>query len=69
MILLQCDFEKYDPETLNLVADQIRSVIKDEIVLVIPQDINFIRNLTEDQLEVMKKIFEKELEARKSNGI
>jgi len=38
-------------------------------VLVIPQDINFIRNLTEDQLEVMKKVFEKELEARKSNGI
>ena len=69
MILLQCDFEKYRPETLNLVADQIRSVIKDEIVLVIPQDINFIRNLTEDQLEVMKKVFEKELEARKSNGI
>ena len=69
MILLQCDFEKYSPETLNLVADQIRSVIKDEIVLVIPQDINFIRNLTEDQLEVMKKVFEKELEARKSNGI
>lgn len=69
MILLQCDFEKYSPETLNLVADQIRSVIKDEIVLVIPQDINFIRNLTEDQLEIMKKVFEKELEARKSNGI
>lgn len=69
MILLQCDFEKYSPETLNLVADQIRSVIKDEIVLVIPQDINFIRNLTDDQLEIMKKVFEKELEARKSNGI
>ena len=69
MILLQCDFEKYSPETLNLVADQIRSVIKNEIVLVIPQDINFIRNLTDDQLEIMKKVFEKELEARKSNGI
>jgi len=40
-----------------------------EQVLVIPKDVNFIHDLTDDQLKVMKKIIEKELEDRSSNDL
>ena len=69
MIVLQIDFNKYDPEMLQLVADQVRATVQDEMVLVIPNDVNFIRNFTNEQIEIMIKILEKELEERKSNGL
>ena len=69
MIVLQCDFHKYDPEQLQLVADQVRAAVQNEMVLVIPNDVNFIRNLTDEQIKVMIKILEKELEDRESNGL
>ena len=69
MIVLQIDFNKYDPEMLQLVADQVRATVQDEMVLVIPNDVNFIRNFTNEQIELMIKILEKELEERKSNGL
>ena len=69
MIVLQIDFNKYDPEMLQLVADQVRATVQDEMVLVIPNDVNFIRNFTNEQIEIMIKILEKELEERKSNDL
>jgi len=69
MIILQMDFDKYSPEQLELTADQIRRVMDKEQVLVIPKDVNFIHDLTDDQLKVMKKIIEKELEDRSSNDL
>lgn len=69
MIILQCNFDKYEPEELSFMAEQVRAVLPDEQVLVIPTDVNFIQNLTNEQLEVLKQIFEKELEERKSNDL
>ena len=69
MIILQCDFDKYEPELLQFVADQVRSNFKDERVLVIPNDVNFISNLTDEQVEALAKIFEQELEERKKNDL
>lgn len=68
MIILQVDFEKYEPERLELIADQIRQYF-DERVLVIPTDMNFISNLTDEQVEALAKIFEQELEERKKNDL
>lgn len=64
MTIVQMDFEKYSPEQLTTMADQIRSVFNTEQVLIIPKDVNFIHDLTRDQLLVIKKLIEKELEAR-----
>ena len=69
MIVLQCDFNKYSPDELMMVADQVRAAVTEETVLVIPTDVNFIRNFTNEQIELMIKILEKELEERKSNGL
>lgn len=69
MIILQCDFNKYPPEQLQLVADQVRNSFEDERVLVIPTDVNFIANLTTEQIEALKNIFEQELEERKANDL
>lgn len=69
MIVLQIDFNKYDPETLQFVADQVRAAVSDELVLIIPNDVNFIRNFTNEQIEIMIKILKKELEERESNGL
>jgi len=68
MVVLQCDFDKYEPERLELIADQIRQYF-DERVLVIPTDMNFISNLTVEQIEALKNIFEQELEERKKNDL
>lgn len=64
MCILQIDFEKHSPEEMELIANQIRSAFPDEQVLVIPTDVNFIRNLTDEQVEYLKYLFEKELEER-----
>ena len=69
MIILQIDFDKYLPEQLELIAEQIRRAMDNEQVLVIPKDVNFIHDLTDDQLKVMKQIIEKELEDRSSNDL
>lgn len=69
MIILQCDFNKYTPELLPLIADQVRNVFKDERVLVIPTDVNFIQNLTDEQVAHLKYLFEKELEERHKNDL
>lgn len=69
MIILQCDFDKYPPEQLELVADQVRNAFEGEHVLVIPTDVNFISNLTNEQVKALKLIFEKELEERKKNDL
>ena len=69
MIILQIDFDKYLPEQLELIAEQIRHAMDNEQVLVIPKDVNFIHDLTDDQLKVMKQILEKELEDRSSNDL
>lgn len=66
MVILQCDFEKYEPERLELIADQIRQYF-DERVLVIPTDMNFISNLTTEQIEALKNIFEQELKEREND--
>ena len=66
MVILQCDFEKYEPERLELIADQIRQYF-DERVLVIPTDMNFISNLTTGQIEALKNIFEQELKEREND--
>lgn len=64
MCILQIDFEKHPPEEMELIANQIRAAFPDEQVLVIPTDVNFIQNLTDEQVEYLKYIFEKELEER-----
>ncbi len=69
MVILQCDFNKYEPELLQFVADKVRSNFDDERVLVIPNDVNFISNLTDEQVEALTKIFEQELEERKKNDL
>ena len=69
MCILQIDFEKHLPEEIELIAKQIRAAIPDEQVLVIPADVNFIQNLTDEQVEHLKYIFEKELEERHKNDL
>lgn len=69
MIILQIDFNKYNPEMLQSIANQVRTAVSDELVLVIPNDVNFIRNFTNEQIEMMIKILGKELEERKFNDI
>lgn len=64
MCILQIDFEKHPPEEMELIANQIRAAFPDEQVLVIPTDVNFIQNLTDEQVEYLKYLFEKELEER-----
>lgn len=64
MCILQIDFEKHPPKEMELIANQIRAAFPDEQVLVIPTDVNFIRNLTDEQVEYLKYLFEKELEER-----
>ena len=69
MFILQANFDKYNPETLQLRADQIRAVFPDEQILVIPTDVNFIQNLTNEQVEHLKYLLEKELEERHKNDL
>lgn len=64
MVILQIDFEKHPPEEMELIANQVRNVCEDERVLVIPTDVNFIHDLTVEQLLMMKTIVEKEIESR-----
>lgn len=64
MCILQIDFEKHPPEEMELIANQIRAAFPDEQVLVIPTDVNFIQNLTDEQVEYLKYLFEKEMEER-----
>jgi hypothetical protein len=42
MFVLQANFDKYEPEELSFIAEQIRAVFPEEQVLVIPTDVNFI---------------------------
>lgn len=49
---------------MELIANQVRNVCEDERVLVIPTDVNFIHELTVEQLYMMKKVVEKEIESR-----
>lgn len=69
MFILQANFNKYTPEELSFVAEQIRAVFPNEQVLVIPTDVNFIQNLTDEQVEYLKYLFEKELEERHKNDL
>lgn len=69
MCILQIDFKKYLPEEMELIANQIRAAFPDEQVLVIPTDVNFIQNLTDEQVEHLKYLFEKELEERHKNDL
>lgn len=69
MFVLQANFNKYKPEELSLIAEQIRAVFPNEQVLVIPTDVNFIQNLTDEQVEHLKYLFEKELEERQKNDL
>ena len=69
MFVLQANFDKYEPEELSLIAEQIRAVFPNEQVLVIPTDVNFIQNLTDEQVEHLKYLFEKELEERHKNDL
>lgn len=69
MFVLQADFNKYEPDELSLIAEQIRAVFPDEQVLVIPTDVNFIQNLTDEQVEHLKYLFEKELKERHKNDL
>ena len=69
MFVLQADFNKYEPEELSFIAEQIRAVFPDEQVLVIPTDVNFIQNLTDEQVVHLKYLFEKELEERHKNDL
>lgn len=69
MVILQIDFDIYPPEQLELIGNQIRAAFNNEQVLVIPKDANFIHDLTVEQLEVIKKIIEKELEERKTDDL
>lgn len=49
---------------MELIANQVRNVCEDERVLVIPTDVNFIHELTIEQLEMMKLIVEQEIKSR-----
>ena len=69
MFVLQANFDKYKPEELSLIAEQIRTVCSNEQVLVIPTDVNFIQNLTNEQIEYLKCLLEKELEERCKNDL
>ena len=69
MCILQIDFKKHPPEEMELIANQIRAAIPDEQVLVIPTDVNFIQNLTDEQVEHLKYLFEKELEKSNKNDL
>ena len=69
MCILQIDFKKHPPEEMELIANQIRAAIPDEQVLIIPTDVNFIQNLTDEQVEHLKYLFEKELEERHKNDL
>lgn len=69
MCILQIDFEKHPPEEMELIANQIRAAFPYEQVLVIPTEVNFIRNLTDEQVEYLKYLFEKELEERHKNDL
>ena len=69
MFILQANFDKYTPEELSFMAEQIRAVFPNEQVLVIPTDVNFIQNLTDEQVEHLKYLFEKELEERHKNDL
>lgn len=64
MVILQIDFDKHPPEEMELIAKQVRDVCEDERVLVIPTDVNFIHELTIEQLEMMKLIVEQEIKLR-----
>lgn len=64
MVILQIDFDKHPPEEMELIAKQVRDVCEDERVLVIPTDVNFIHELTIEQLEMMKLIVEQEIKSR-----
>ena len=64
MVILQSDFDKHPPEEMELIAKQVRDVCEDERVLVIPTDVNFIHELTIEQLEMMKLIVEQEIKSR-----
>lgn len=64
MVILQIDFDKHPPEEMELIANQVRNVCEDERVLVIPTDVNFIHELTIEQLEMMKLIVEQEIKSR-----
>ena len=64
MVILQIDFDKHPPEEMELIAKQVRDVCEDERVLVIPTDVNFIHELTIEQLQMMKLIVEQEIESR-----
>ena len=37
MIVLQCDFNKYSPDELMMVADQVRAAVTEETVLAIAE--------------------------------
>lgn len=63
MCILQIDFDKHSPEEMEFIGEQIRNIINEQ-VLIIPTDVNFIHNLTNEQLKLMKKIIEKELEGK-----
>lgn len=67
MVILQIDFEKHPPEEMELIANQVRNVCEDERVLVIPTDVNFIHDLTVEQLLMMKTIVEQEIKSREDN--
>lgn len=69
MCILQIDFKKHSQEEMELIANQIRAAFPDEQVLVIPTDVNFIQNLTDEQVEHLKYLFEKELEERHKNDL
>lgn len=69
MFVLQANFDKYKPEELSLIVEQIRTVCPNEQVLVIPTDVNFIQNLTNEQIEYLKCLLEKELEERCKNDL
>lgn len=69
MFILQADYNKYTPEELSFMAKQIRAIIPDEQILIIPTDINFIQNITDEQIIYMKHLLEKELEERHKNDL
>ena len=69
MFILQADYNKYGPEELSFMAKQIRAIIPDEQILIMPTDINFIQNITDEQIIYMKHLLEKELEERHKNDL